>query len=70
MCTFRFTISTHYREEVEKQLKAAQQVDKLRQVKYLLAILAVMEGQSFDQVVQCLRVHEKTVAEWVRPFCC
>lgn len=70
MCTFRFTISTYYRKEVEKQLKAAQPVGNLRQVKYLLAILAVMDGQPFDQVAQCLRVHEKTVAEWVRLFCC
>lgn len=70
MCSFRFTISTLYRQEVEKQLKTAQQLGQLRQVKYLLSILAVMEGQTFEQVAQCLRVNLKTVTEWVRLFCC
>src|SRR5438128_5919210 len=70
LCTFRFTISTHYRKAVEKQLKTAQQVGKLCQVKYPLAILAVMDGQPFEQVARNLRVHRKTVTEWVRLFCC
>lgn len=70
MCSFRFTISTVYRKEVEKQLKAARQLGQLHQTKYLLAILAVMDGQAFEQVAQCLRVHLKTVTEWVRLFCC
>ena len=42
MCCFRFTITTHYRKEVEQQLKIAQQLGNLHQIKYLLAILAVM----------------------------
>jgi transposase len=70
MCSFRFTISTYYRKEVAKQLRTAQQLGQLHRVKYLLAILAVMDGQHFDQVALVLRVHEKTVAEWVRLFCC
>src|SRR5262245_48527899 len=39
-------------------------------VKYLLAILAVLDDQSFAQVAVILRVHEKTVATWVGVFCC
>jgi transposase len=70
MCSFRFTISTSYRKEVAKQLRTAQQLGQLHRVKYLLAILAVMDGQRFDQVALVLRVHEKPVAEWVRLFCC
>ncbi len=70
MCSMRFTISTHDRKEVERQRKTAQQLGNLRQVKYLLAILAVMDGQSFAEVALVLRVHEKTVAAWVRVFCC
>jgi len=70
MCHIRFTISTHSRKEVEHQLKIVQQRGNVRQVKYLLAILAVMDGQSFAQVALLLRVHEKTVAAWVRMFCC
>ena len=50
MCSIRFTISTHYRKAVEHQLKTAQQLGNVRQVKYLLAILAVMDGQSLAQV--------------------
>src|SRR5438128_9145105 len=68
LCTFRFTISTHYRKAVEKQLKTAQQVGKLCQVKYPLAILAVMDGQPFEQVARNLRVHRKTVTEWCASF--
>jgi transposase len=70
MCSVRFTISTHSRQEVDRQLKTAQQLGNLRQVKYLLAILAVMDGQSFAQVALVLRVHEKTVTAWVCAFCC
>jgi transposase len=70
MCSVRFTISTPYRKEVERQLKTVQQLGSLRQVKYLLAILAVVDGQSFAQVALVLRVHEKTVATWVGVFCC
>jgi transposase len=70
MCSVRFTISTHYRQAVERQRKTAQQLGHLRQVKYLLAILAVMDGERFAQVALVLHVHEKTVAAWVCAFCC
>ena len=51
-------------------MKTAQRRGQLRQVKYCLAILAVVEGQSVAQVALVLRVHEKTVATWIREFCC
>jgi transposase len=70
MCSVRFTLSTRSRNELERQLKTAQRLGHLRQVKYLLAILAVMDGQGFAQVALILRVHEKTVAAWVCMFCC
>lgn len=70
MCSVRFTISASYRKEVERHLKTAQHLGHVRQVKYLLAILAVMDGQSFAQVALVLRVHEKTVATWVHVLCC
>src|SRR5438874_4552517 len=70
MCDIRFTISTASRKAVEQRLKTAQQLGQVRQVKYLLAILAVMDGQTIAQVARFLRVHEKTVAAWVRQFCC
>src|SRR5438093_5626738 len=63
-------MSSSDRKEVERQLKTAQHLGNLRQVKYFLTILAVMDGQSFAQVALILRVHEKTVAAWVCAFCC
>ena len=70
MCCMRFTMSPSYRKAVEQQLKTAQQLGHVRQVKYLLALLAVRDGQSFAQIALLLRVHEKTVVAWVRTFCC
>jgi transposase len=70
MCCIRFTISASYRKEVERHVKTAQRLGHLRQVKYLLAILAVVDGQSLAQVALVLRVHEKTIATWVHVFCC
>src|SRR5215471_15200203 len=69
-CSVRFTLSTRSRKAVERQLQTAQQLGHLRQVTHLLAILAVMDGESFAQVALVLRVHEKTVAAWVCAFCC
>ena len=66
----RVTISASYRKDMERHVKTAQHRCQGRQVKYLLAILTVMVGQSFAQVAVVLRVHEKTVATWVRMFCC
>ena len=65
-----FSLSTHYRKALARQLKTAQQLGRLRQVKYLLAILAVMDGQNVAEVAVVLRVHEKTVAAWVGLCCC
>jgi transposase len=70
MCCMRFTMSPSSRKAVEHQLKTAQHLGNLRQVKYFLAILAVMDGQSLAHVALVLRVHEKTVAAWVCAFCC
>jgi transposase len=70
MCCMRFTMSPAYRKEVERQLKTAQHLGALRQIKYLLAILAVIDGQSVAQIAAILRVHEKTVAAWIHVFCC
>ena len=70
MCCMRFTLSASYRKEVERYLKTAQRLGHLRQVNSLLAILAVVDGQNCAQVAWVLRVHEKTVAPWVRVFCC
>jgi len=70
MCCLRFTMSSSDRQAVERQLKTAQHLGNRRQVNYFLAILAVMDGQSFAQVALILRGHEKPVAAWVCACCC
>jgi transposase len=70
MCSVRFTLTTRSRHVMERQLETAQRLGHLRQVKYLLALLAVGEGQSFAEVAMGLRVPEKTVATWVQRVCC
>jgi hypothetical protein len=62
MCCMRFTISASYRKAVERRLKTAQRLGHVRQVKYLLAILAVVEGQNITPVAVVLHVPEKTVS--------
>ena len=69
-CSVRLSISTHDRQEGEHQLKTARRLGQWRQVQYWLAILAVMDGQSFAEVAVVWRIHEQTVAAWVPVFCC
>jgi transposase len=66
MCAFRLTVSRRRRQELERHLHTAQQLGKLPEVKCLLAILAVTEGQSCDDVARTLRVTPKTVHQWLR----
>jgi len=68
MCAFRLTISRRSRQALERHLTTAHQVGKLHDVKCLLAILAVTDGQSYEQVALTLRVTPKTVHQWVRLF--
>ena len=70
MCCFRCTISAVSRKEVARHLRPAQHLGHVRQTKYCLAILAVIDGQSVAQAAVVLRVHEKTVMTWLREFCC
>jgi transposase len=65
----RFTMSPADRQEVAGQLKTAQHLGNLRQGTYLLAILAVLDGQSCVQVAGVFRVHEQTIATWGGAFC-
>ena len=70
MCCLRFTIAASSRQQVEDHLQTAQRLGHVRQVKYFLAILAILDGHSVAQVAGVLRVHEKTVVNWVCAFCC
>ena len=66
MCAFRLTLSQCQRKEAQRQLHTAQPLGKLHDVTCLLAILAITEGQSCDDVARTLRVTLKTGHPWVR----
>ena len=66
MCAFRVTVSRRRRQELEHQLHTAQQLGRLHDVKCLLALLAITDGQSCDEVALTLRITPKTVHQWVR----
>ena len=51
-------------------MKTAQRLGQLRHVQDCLAMLAVVDGQSVAQVALIVRVPEKTVATWIRAWCC
>ena len=66
MCAFRVTISRRHRQELERHLHTAQPVGRWPEVKCLLAILAVPEGQSGDDIARTLRISPKTGHQWRR----
>jgi hypothetical protein len=69
MCCRRLAISVSYRKAVERPVKTAQRLGHLRPVTYLLASLAVVDGQNLAPVAWVFRVHVKTVATWGRVLC-
>lgn len=66
MCAFRVILARHQRQELERQLHTAQHLGKLHDVTCRLALLAVTDGQSCDDVARTLRVTPKTVHQWLR----
>jgi transposase len=66
MCAFRVTASRRRRQELEHRLHTARQLGKLHDVTCLLAILALTEGQSCEDVAHILHITSKTVHQWVR----
>jgi transposase len=68
MCAIRLTISRRLRQELERQLHTAQQLGQVHDVKCRLALLAVADGYSCDEVALTLRVTPKTVHQWVHRF--
>ena len=59
MCCVRFPISVSSRTGVESHVKTAPHRGRLRQVQHLLAIRAVLDGQSCAPGAWVLRVPEK-----------
>jgi transposase len=68
MCAFRLTVSRRSRRALERQLNTAHQVGQWHDVQCLLAILALTEGQSCEQVAVTRRVTPETVHQGVHRF--
>ena len=66
LCAFRVTVSRRRRQELEHQLHTAQQFGRLHEVTCLLAILAITDGHSGDDVALTLRITPTSVHPWVR----
>jgi phosphate/sulfate permease len=69
MCCMRLTLSPSYRQAVAHQLQTAQPLGHLRQVTYVLALLAVLAGPRWAHGAWVLRVPAKTVAAWGGACC-
>ena len=50
MCSFRFTIPSHFRQDVEKKLKVAQALGDQSQINRWMVILAVINRQPLNSV--------------------
>jgi hypothetical protein len=70
MCDVRWTISAASRKAGECHWQTAQPRGHWRRAQDGLALLAVIEGQSFAPVALVLRVHEQTGAPWIQACCC
>lgn len=70
MLPFRLTISTPLCKEMEAALQAAQRRGDIRLVKRLLAIFALRDSNSPQQVATLLKVPLETILDWARRFLC
>jgi transposase len=70
MLPFRLTISTPLCKDMELALHAAQRRGDIRLVKRLLAIFALRDSNSPDQVASLLHVSVDTILDWARRFLC
>src|SRR5437899_509158 len=70
MLSFRLTITTAQRKELERKLKSAQQLGDLRLVKWILALFAVVHDQSTEEAARVLDLSEAQVERYVFQFLC
>jgi transposase len=68
MLAFRLKLSKAYQQRLNGEVKVAQQLGKVQQVKRLLAILAVADEHSIGEVAQTLRVSPEAVRQWLNAF--
>jgi hypothetical protein len=70
MCRVHVPLAPQDRKDVARHRKTARPWGRLRQGPSLLAILAVMDGQSVAEVALGVRVPERPIAAGVRVVCC
>ncbi len=70
MLSFRLTITTAQRQELERKLKSAQQLGDLRLVKFILTIFAVVHYQQTTQAALVLHLSPAQVENYVHKFLC
>ena len=64
MLEFRLELSTFQRKQINHRMKAAQQLGNFAQMKRLLAIQALDEGERVETVAVVLKVSEQAVRDW------
>lgn len=70
MLPFRLTISTPLCKEMDVALQSAQRRGDIRLVKRLLAIFALRDSNSPEQVATLLKVSVAAVLDWAKNFLC
>lgn len=68
MLSFRLTISSDQRKALERKMKTAEQLGDVRMVKYILAILAAVHYQTYEQAAQVLKLSQAQVVNYVKRF--
>ena len=68
MRSFRLSITTTQRKELDRQLKSAQQLGDLRTTKFILAVYAVARYASTEQAAVVLQLSAEQVEKYVYLF--
>ena len=70
MLPFRLTISTPLCKDLDLALRAAQRRGDIRLVKRILAIFALRDSFSPEQVASLFKVSPDTILDWAKNFLC
>ena len=68
MTRIRITARTHTTKQLEKVLYHAENRGDLRTCKRIMAILAVLDGVIYTQIVSILKICEESIRLWVNAF--
>jgi transposase len=68
MLEFRLRLTVKQKQELNNRLKASQQLGLIKQVKRVMALLSLSEGQTIQEVAAILRVSSETVRLWLHSY--